>query len=288
MDAIALHLEVRNALSLADELGRHEHALGNDTLAGLLAATRTALSELERELGRSHEDRISPNPMLIERLERELRTLRERSEEIPAIQRPRFGQLLFSLERIVFAELRPSSPVPAKPLFGNLPLKRVIPQNVHSVMDYLAAGAYLLSAKLARTPSGRAVGLALGSSVAGASLITDYRLSIAKVIPIEVHELLDHASGAGAVTAPFLLGYMRKDPVASAIQIATGLGAIVASLFTDYRAVKGLARALRSKGGPPPKKRKPILSFGRRPRVPEVQRPLEGFANPSVLPRLHV
>ena len=50
MDVIALHLEVRNALSLADELGRHEHALGNDVLAGQLADSRRRLEELDAQI----------------------------------------------------------------------------------------------------------------------------------------------------------------------------------------------------------------------------------------------
>jgi hypothetical protein len=104
-----------------------------------------------------------------------------------------------------------------------------------------------------------------------------------KVLPIELHELLDHASGTTAATAPVLLGYAKKDPVASAIQIVTGLGAIVASLFTDYRAHRGVGRALRSKGGPGVRR-----SHRGRVRVPDAQRPLEGFAGPSYIPRAHI
>ena len=283
MDVVSLHLEVRNALSLADELGRHEHALGNDTLAGHLAAARTALDELERDLGRSHAAQPSPSPMVIETLERTLNVLRDRSEEVPVLLRPRLGELLSALERVVFAELRPSSPVPAKPLFGALPLARTISQDAHSVMDYVAAAAYLVSAKVAVTRRGRAVGMALGTSVAGGSSLTDYRLSVAKVIPIELHELLDHASGTAAVIAPLLLGYVRRDPVASAIQMVTGISVIALSLFTDYRAERGVGRALRSKGGP-----RAVRRRLHKPRVPEVQRPLEGLSGASVLPRAHI
>jgi hypothetical protein len=284
MDATALHLEIRNALSLSDELGRHEHALGNDSLAWHLAAVRTALSDLERDLGRSHERAWQATPIQIEKLERVLAVLQDRSEEIPATLRPRVGQLLAALERVVYAEQRPLSAVPAKPLFGVLPLKRVIPQDVHSVMDYLSAGAYLASSKLARTARGRAVGVFLGGNVGAVSLMTDYRLSATKLIPIELHELLDHASGGTAVMAPFVLGYVRKDPIAAAIQIMTGLGTIVASLFTDYRAERGVSRALRSRGGPEARaaRRTKVV------RVPEAQRPLEGLASPSYLPPMNV
>ncbi len=319
MDAIALHLEIRNALSLADELGRHEHALGNDLLAGQLAAARTVLSTLEREAGRSHDMHMAPSPLLIERLERFLGVLRDRAEEIPLALRPRIAQLMGVIERVVFAELRPLAQVPAKPLFGVLPLARVVPQDVHSIIDYASAGAFFLSAALARTTRGRAMGILLGSSIGGASLVTDYRLSLAKVIPIELHELLDHSGGATAAAAPVVLGYTRKDPIASAIQILTGLATIAVSLFTDYRADRGVARPRRSRGGPeaghrkvrPMTKSEPLhqydhsrgelrarseggvssaptassASIGTEPRrVSEVQRPLEGFAGPSYIP----
>ena len=151
MDAIALHLELRNAITLSDELGRHEHALGDDELAGHLAAVRTTLGELERVVGRSHERQVSPKPTLIDRLETSRRILRDRLEEIPVSLRSRVAVLMASLERIIFAELRPSSPVPAKPVLGGLPLRRVVPQLVHSLADYVAAIALLASAKLAKT-----------------------------------------------------------------------------------------------------------------------------------------
>ncbi|MBX3230832.1 MAG: hypothetical protein KIT84_01335 [Labilithrix sp.] len=271
MDATALHLELRNALSIADELGRYEHAFGNQTLSAQLAATRTVLGELERDAGRTHAWKAPARPDVVERLERALGVLRDRSEEIPVTLRPRVVLLIDAVERIVFAEQRPTATLPAKPLFGALPLARVIPQDVHWIGDYLACGAYLTSAVLARTKRGRAMGLLLGLSAFGVSAITDYRLSLAKLISIELHELADHTSGAQAALAPVLLGYAKKDPIASAIQIACGLGTIALSLFTDYRAAKGITRARRSKGGPTP----------RRVRVRDAQRALEGLAGPS-------
>jgi hypothetical protein len=272
MDAIALHLEIRNAITLADELGRFEHGLGNDDLAGHFAAMRTALGELEREVGRSHEAPSSPSPMLVERLQRSLDLMRDRIEEIPAQARPRMGQLMASLERVVFAELRPTSSVPAKEILGGLPVRRVVPQNAHSVIDYLAAIALLASARIAKTRRARSVGIVLGAQIGGASLLTDYRLSASKLVPIELHELVDHATGASAVFAPFVFGYSKKDPVASAIQVGVGVATLLASLFTDYRAHHGIARPVRSRRA-------------RRRVVSEVQRPLEGLSASSILPR---
>jgi hypothetical protein len=146
------------------------------------------------------------------------------------------------------------------------------------VIDYVAAFALLASAKVARTRRARAVGLVLGAQLGGAALVTDSRLSAANWLRIELHEVVDHVSGGSAVLAPFLLGYRRTDPLASALQIAAGAGTILASLFTDYRAQAGISRPVRSRS-----------ARGRRgPRVAEVQHPLEGFAASSVLPDLDI
>ncbi len=277
MDAIALHLEIRNALSLADELSRHEHADGNDGLAGHLSAIRSVLARLEREVGRSHEMHVAANPAILESLEHGVTILRKRIDEVPVDLQPRLGQLLSALDRVVFAQLRPEEAVPAKPLFGRLPLKRIVPQDVHAILDYVSVASLLVSAKLARTRRGRVVGLLLGGSVGGAALATDYRLSAKKVLPVELHELLDHAAGVGAILAPVVLGYFAKDPVASILQMATGLGQVVVSLLTDYRAERGVGRALRSRGGP---RRRTHTKTGARTapgpiRVNAVQHPLE-------------
>ena len=83
MDRTALHQEVRNALSVADELSRHEHFLGQDDLAGTLSALRSALAELEREVGRSHAFEGAPSPEVVESLERSLGSLTVRRDEFP-------------------------------------------------------------------------------------------------------------------------------------------------------------------------------------------------------------
>ena len=285
MDRTALHLEIRNALSISDELSRYEHALGNDELAAHLSALRTSLDELERDLGKSHDaaEATPPAPQTVESVERAASVLRDRHDELPVTLRPRLASLVNSAERVAFGLSRPYARVPSKPVLGILPLARVIPQDVHSVADYLCAGAFMMSAKLARTSRARAAGMTLAMSDAGVSLLTDYRLSAAKLVPIEVHEIADHVTGFSAVAAPFVLGYAKTDPVAAAIQIVTGLGMIVASLFTDYRASKGITFPMRSKGGPDAidaeLPRAELEAGERGPRVTEVQRPLEGFSS---------
>jgi hypothetical protein len=132
--------------------------------------------------------------------------------------------------------------IPARPLLGKLPLARVIPQDVHSVMDYADAGGVLAGAFVSECPKARAASSILGGSGLVASALTDYRLSLAKVIPIEAHEVIDYSFGVCAIAAPFVLGYRKTAPLVAASHVLIGVGTILASLFTDYRAYRGVGR----------------------------------------------
>jgi hypothetical protein len=131
-----------------------------------------------------------------------------------------------------------STGVPSRPLMG-LPVERVIPQDVHSLIDYAGGAAGLLAASLANTTRAKMANATLATASTGVSALTDYKLSVAKVIPIEVHEAVDYAWGLSNVVAPFALGYYRDDKLVSWMQMALGMGTIVASLFTDYRSYSG-------------------------------------------------
>lgn len=130
--------------------------------------------------------------------------------------------------------------IPAMPLLGRFPLRRLIPQEIHSLLDYqgslLVAGAGLLSG----STLARKVALVLGSAGVGVSLLTDYHLSLAKLIPIEVHEVIDYVWSASVIAAPFLFGYARRDRRATRVQFLVAAGTILGSLFTDYRAQRGV------------------------------------------------
>jgi hypothetical protein len=132
------------------------------------------------------------------------------------------------------------SGIPSRRLLGALPLARVIPQDLHSLMDYAGAAVAGISAALASSGSARLTGTLLASSGAGVSALTDYRMSVAKVVPIEVHETIDYVWGLSAIVAPFALGYHRKDRLATMLQVVTGASMVLASLFTDYRAARGV------------------------------------------------
>jgi hypothetical protein len=130
---------------------------------------------------------------------------------------------------------------PAEPLLKVLPIKRLIPQDVHSMMDYvdgLTAATGFFMAENDDDDAACWASLALGASVIGVSLLSDYRLSLAKVIPIRAHETLDYVWGASCIAAPFVLGYHKSSPRVALTHIMVGAGTILASLFTDYRSYK--------------------------------------------------
>jgi hypothetical protein len=76
----------------------------------------------------------------------------------------------------------------------------------------------------------------LGTAGLGVSAVTDYRLSAAKLVPIEAHEVIDHAWGLAAIAAPFVLGYWKTAPKVAMAHVVAGVGNCIASLVTDYRA----------------------------------------------------
>ena len=80
-------------------------------------------------------------------------------------------------------------------------------------MDYVNGLTVASGTSLPTTMRPRWASIALGASVIGVSCLTDYRLSLAKVIPIRVHEALDYVWGASCIAAPFVFGYWKKSPM---------------------------------------------------------------------------
>lgn len=132
--------------------------------------------------------------------------------------------------------------MPSQPLFGVLPLARVIPQDIHSVADYVNGLSVGSGAFLSDDPRAKLASVFLAVAGIGVSAITDYRLSLAKIVPIEAHEAIDHIWGISAIAAPFVLGYWKTSPKVALTHVITGASTILASLFTDYRSVRGVAR----------------------------------------------
>jgi hypothetical protein len=187
-----------------------------------------AATGVSRALAHEFDAALDELPAVIERLEPEVRAVAE--------------DVLFNARRLG-SSLADSLEIPSRPLFGVLPIARVIPQDAHAMGDYLHGVLTLGPVFYADGALPRVASAILGTSVLGVSAITDYRLSVANVIPIEVHEVLDYAWGAAAIAAPFVFGYVKKSPLTAAMHIGAGVMSIVVSLFTDYRSAKGIGHS---------------------------------------------
>lgn len=234
---------VREAIQRADELSRSAHEQRHEPIAQALDSLRTALVHVDEAIGGGRS--VLPMVPDLARILDEVAGFADRyTPEVRTVYHEAingFRDLLRELEGEL-AAIGPSLEIESRPLFGVLPLARVIPQDVHSLMDYSAGAACIATSLFAETTAAKIAGATLGASVTCVSALTDYRLSAAKIIPIEAHEALDYVWGASAIAAPFLFGYWKKDPAIAAIHVMTGASTILASLFTDYRAARGVGR----------------------------------------------
>ncbi len=243
MADMTMHRGVREAINEADALSRRAHEDHHEPIAQALDSLRTALVHVDEALGGGRS--VMPAIPELVRILDDLGSFVDRVAPDVRLHYQHavvsFRGLVSELERDLDA-LAPSLELESKPVFGVLPLARVVPQDIHSLMDYAAGGTCLATALLADTTSARVASAALGASVVCVSAMTDYRLSAVKLIPIEVHEVIDHVWGLAAIAAPFVLGYWKKDPAIAAVHVLTGASTIIASLFTDYRAAEGVGR----------------------------------------------
>lgn len=124
----------------------------------------------------------------------------------------------------------------SRPLLGRLPLARLLPQDGHSLIDYL--GSLFVGCLALFTTDPVAQYATIGAMIfgAGVSLVTDYRISLAKLVPIELHECLDYLLGGFMVVAPFLFAFWPDAPIVSVLLIASGVTLIGMAMVTDYRA----------------------------------------------------
>ncbi len=87
---------------------------------------------------------------------------------------------------------------------------RVIPTRVHGMLDYLV-GIVLIAAPwvldFADGGPEQWVPVILGAGAIAYSLVTDYELGIARLIPMPVHLGLDLLSGIVLAASPWLFGF---------------------------------------------------------------------------------
>lgn len=87
---------------------------------------------------------------------------------------------------------------------------RFIPTRVHGILDYLMGALLIVAPWILGFADGGAeqwVPVILGAGVILYSLLTNYELGVAKVIPMSTHLLLDIAGGVILAISPWLFGF---------------------------------------------------------------------------------
>jgi hypothetical protein len=106
----------------------------------------------------------------------------------------------------------------------------------HNILDYVIGAALMMAPFLfgfSEIPLGRDAFLVAGFALVGYSLLTDYRYSLAKIIPLGAHMGFDIATGLFVGLAPWIYGY--ADELTSfqvGVHAAFGAGAIALVAFT--------------------------------------------------------
>ena len=107
---------------------------------------------------------------------------------------------------------------------------RVISTRTHGMLDYgigvlLLVAPYLLG--FATGGPKQWLPMLLGAAIIGMSLITDYELSVARLIPLPLHLGVDVAGGLLLLASPWLFGFsnevMWPHVIVGLLEIGTGL-----------------------------------------------------------------
>jgi hypothetical protein len=110
---------------------------------------------------------------------------------------------------------------------------RIIPTRVHGMLDYGTGLLLLISPYLFGFSdvggAAQYIPMILGAGIIAASLITDYELSIARIIPMPMHLAGDIAGGVLLAASPWLFGFADR---VYAPHLIIGLMEIAAGLMT--------------------------------------------------------
>jgi SPW repeat len=90
---------------------------------------------------------------------------------------------------------------------------RIIPTRIHGMLDYASGLLLLLAPYIFNFADGTAaqyVPQAIGAGVLLMSLVTDYELSLAKLVPMPAHLAVDVAGGVLLAASPWLFGFADR------------------------------------------------------------------------------
>jgi hypothetical protein len=123
---------------------------------------------------------------------------------------------------------------------------RFIPTSVHGAIDHVVGPALVLAPTLLRLERTSPEGItaeAVGGAEAIYSNLTDYELSMKKVVPMKVHLVLDAVGGATLALVPQLTGARRRGKKHWLPHLAIGAMEIGMAAFTQTERPRKNGRA---------------------------------------------
>ena len=132
-------------------------------------------------------------------------------------------------------------------------MKRPITSRMHAMLDYPLGVVLILAPWIFgfSDVGGAAVALPIivGAMAILQSLITDWELSIANIVPLPAHLMLDVAAGLVLAVSPFVFGFSDEDANAWVPHVVAGVGLIGAGLLTQRTRETRRAGASRTTAG---------------------------------------
>jgi SPW repeat len=112
---------------------------------------------------------------------------------------------------------------------------RFIPTRFHGFLDYIV-GVVLIAApwifQFSDNTAATVVPIVLGIGLIAYSLLTDYELGVARVLPMPVHLLFDIAAGAVLAASPWIFGFAGESANVWVPHLLAGIAAVVLGLVT--------------------------------------------------------
>jgi hypothetical protein len=90
---------------------------------------------------------------------------------------------------------------------------RFIPTRIHAIVDYVTGILLIAAPFIFRFADGGAaqwVPMLLGTAIIIMSLMTDYELSMARMIPMPAHLMVDAAGGLLLLGSPWIFGFADR------------------------------------------------------------------------------
>jgi hypothetical protein len=110
---------------------------------------------------------------------------------------------------------------------------KIISPTLHGYLDYLTVLLFLVAPSLiGLTGMARTFAYALAGIHLAMTLVTDFPLGAAKLLPFTIHGWVERVVGPILIVLPFALGF---EAPARGFYIVIGIVIILVGLLTDYR-----------------------------------------------------